>query len=382
MFGLMRRVRSTGPERGAVAPLVAVMFGAGVLLASGALVVDIGQASAERAELQNSADSAALAVARGCARGAAYCDPATSATSIAGIHANSNAKDGTSTVTVVCGRDAAGKLNTNCPAPGPVKKLTCADPPPSGTNYAEVHTKTRTSSGGTVLPPVFGRAVLGNSYPGIEMNACARAAWGPPAAGNGLALTISYCEWKSYVGSATAPIYASPPPAVPPATAEIVIYFHDTNPNPTHCIAGPSGFDVPGDFGSTVTTSNTCTTNFNFDPASGTTTYVAKSGSSISEQCQTALLNSQQSHQVTFIPVYDKVTGTGGNGTYTLWSMAAFVVTGYYWPSWSANSWLTGKQPCKGSARCISGYFTTGLTSGGNIGPGTGAGAGVLQLID
>jgi Flp pilus assembly protein TadG len=386
MFGLMRRARSGGADRGAVAPLVIVMFVSGVLVALGALVIDVGQAYSERAQLQNGADSAALAVARGCAQSSTLCDPATSAASIAGAHANSNAKDGTSAVTVVCGRDSAGKLDTNCPAVSPAKKLSCADTPPATTKYAEVHTRTRTQSGSSLLPPAFGRAVLGNAYTGMTVNACARAAWGPPTSGNGLALTISYCEWQSYIqaqgGTATNPVYAAPPPAVPPTSAEIVIYFHDTAPSPTHCVAGPSGFDVPGDFGSTVTTSNTCTTNFNFNPATGTTTYIADSGSSLSGNCQTALMNSQQSHTVTFIPIYDKVTGTGGNGTYTLWSMAAFVMTGYYWPSWSANSWLTHTQPCKGNARCISGYFTTGLTSGGNIGTGTGAGATVVQLVD
>jgi hypothetical protein len=83
-----------------------------------------------------------------------------------------------------------------------------------------------------------------------------------------------------------------------------------------------------------------------------------------------------------FLPIYDAVTGTGGNGTYTLWRMAAFVITGYYWPSWSANSWLTQTQPCKGNARCISGYFTTGVSPGQNIIAGSGAGASVLRITN
>jgi hypothetical protein len=381
----MRRVRNGGPERGVVAPLVAIFFVSGVLMASGALVVDVGQAYSERAQLQNGADSASLAVARGCARGSTYCDPSTSASGIAGTHANGNAKDNTSAVTVVCGRDASGKLTANCPAPGPVAKLTCSDNPPT-VQYAEVHTKTRTSSGSALLPPAFGRAVLGNNYPGMTVNACARAAWGPPAHGYGLALTISYCEWQSYIqsqgGTAAHPVYADPPPAVPPASAQIVIYFHDTNPSPTHCIAGPSGFDVPGDFGSTQDPTGTCTTNFNLNPADGTTTYLADPGSGLSNGCKAALLNSATSHVVTFIPIYDAVGSNGSNGTYTLWSMAAFVVTGFYWPDWKQPSWLTGGYPCGGNGRCISGYFTTGLTSGGSIGSGTGAGAAVVQLVD
>jgi Flp pilus assembly protein TadG len=385
MFGIMHRVRRASSDRGAVAPLVAVIFASGLVFALGAIVVDVGQAYSERAQLQNGADSAALAVARGCARGASFCDPATSATSIAGTHANSNAKDATSSVTVLCGRDATGKLSTSCPPSSPTKSLSCSDAVPT-TQYAEVHTRTRTSAGASVLPPAFGRAVLGSSYAGMTVNACARAAWGPPAKANGLALTISYCEWLSYIqsqgGTAANPLYAAPPPAVPPTSAEIVIYFHDTNPNPTHCIAGPSGFDVPGDFGSTQDPTATCITNFNFDPANGTTTYVADPGSGLSNACKAALLNSATSHVVTFMPIYDVVTGTGSNGLYTLWSMAAFVVTGFYWPDWKQKSWLTGNYPCGGNARCISGYFTTGLTSGGSIGGGTGAGAAVVQLVD
>jgi hypothetical protein len=384
MSRLMRRVCGCGRERGAVAMLVSIVLGAGVMAGLGAVVIDAGQAYFERAELQNGADSAALAVAARCALGPATCDVGTSASSVAGLHANGNAEDGTTTVTLVCGRDANGKLSP-CPPPNPAKKLTCGDAP-TESQYVEVHTTTRTADGKSLLPPVFGRAVLGDSYNGVGVTACARVTWGTPAAASGLALTASYCEWKAAItangGTVTNPKYAAPPPAIPPTSAEIVIYFHDTAPNPTHCIAGPSGWDVPGDFGSTQVTDNSCNTKFNFDPATGTTVYVSLPGSSISSACQQALYTARTSHRIVFLPIYDQVTGTGGNGTYKLWSMAAFVITGYYWPEWQANSWLTQTQPCRGNARCISGYFTTGVAPGSNTIPTAGAGASVLRLTN
>lgn len=385
MSRLMRRVRGAGSERGAVAVLVAVVLGSGVMVGLGSIVIDAGQAYSERAQLQNGADAAALAVAARCALGAATCDTGTSASSIAGTYANKNSNDTTSTVALVCGHDSFGKL-LPCPAPNPAKRINCGDAPTANSQYVEVHTATRTSTGQALLPPVFGRALLGASFNGIGVTACARVAFGTPAGSSGLALTASYCEWKAAItatgGTETNPKYASPPPAVPPTTSEIVIYFHDTAPTPSHCIAGPSGFDVPGDFGSTQTTDTNCNTQFNFDPAGGSTTYVALPGSSLSAPCQAALLSAQLSHRIVFLPIYDAVTGTGGNGTYTLWRMAAFVITGYYWPSWSSNSWLTQTQPCKGNARCISGYFTTGVSPGQNIIAGTGAGASVLRITN
>jgi hypothetical protein len=275
----------------------------------------------------------------------------------------------------VCGSGAAA-LNTTCPA----DKTTLYCPTSPTGNFVEVHTQTGSSATNTLLPPTFGKALLGGSYNGKTVGACAQATWGPVSKAPGLALTISYCEWLAYVGGdANNPVYQAPPPYLPPASAEITIYFHDTNPNPTHCTAAPSGFDVPGDFGSTQDDTSQCNTTFNFDSSSGSTMYNSMSGASLSAACQNALLAAQTSKSVVFLPIYDKVTGTGGNGTYQLWSQAAFVITGYYWPSWKSKSYLTNNYPCGGNARCMSGYFTTG-TQAGTPGTGTGGGASAVGL--
>src|SRR5689334_7899745 len=89
----------TRDERGATAVLIAVLIGGGVLLGMGALVVDIGQLYQNRAELQNGADAAALAVAKSCALG--VCNSA-----LAIQYADANASKltgGTAAVGLICG---------------------------------------------------------------------------------------------------------------------------------------------------------------------------------------------------------------------------------------------------------------------------------------
>ncbi len=112
---VLRRLRSD--QRGAVAVLVAVLIGGGVLTGMGALVIGVGQLYAERAQLQNGADAAALAVARSCATGT--CTPGS-----AGAFANANAKDGVAAVNLVCGSGSLG----NCP-PSTSKMTNCPPPP-------------------------------------------------------------------------------------------------------------------------------------------------------------------------------------------------------------------------------------------------------------
>jgi hypothetical protein len=384
MWWLIRRVRGRSAERGAIAALVAILLTTGVLVGMGAIVVDTGQIYSARAQMQNGADAAAFKIAQACASTpvgtACATDPnnhTTTAYGAANPYAANNATDGKSHITTVCGSGASA-LTTTCP--GGKTALYCPNTPPSGTNFVEVHTQTGSDSSSTLLPPAFGKALLGGSYQGKTVGACSQATWGPPAKAPGLALTISYCEWLAYVGGDAAhPVYQQPPPFVPPATAEITIYFHDTNPSPTHCVAGPSGFDVPGDFGSTQDDTNSCNTTFNFDASNGSTTYNSLTGASLSDACQTALFNAQQDKTTVFLPIYDQVTGTGGTGTYTLWKQAAFVITGYYWPSWKAKSYLSNSYPCGENGRCMSGYFTTG-TQHGTPGTGTGAGASSVGL--
>ncbi|NGY66220.1 hypothetical protein G7043_45770 [Lentzea sp. NEAU-D13] len=344
--------------------LIAILLGFGVLLGMGAIVIDVGFIYQERAELQNGADAGALAVARGCATGASTC-----LVNKANYYANHNAKDGVSTVDKVCGFDGDGVLSS-CPAP--TGKITdCPAKPSSGTKYVDVHTSTQTAGGDTLLPPSFARALAGNaSYEGSRVLACARAAWGPPKSATTIAFTISWCEWSQATADGSA--FGPTPPATPPLSVHRVLKLHTTSG--TGCPSGPSGSDGPGEFGWVDESDSDCSVLINNN------TYSSDTGASAGNDCKTALASVYASRKAVYLPIYNKVTGTGTGGTYTLAGFAGFVVTGYWLPGASQKDWLTNKNECKGSEKCIAGYFVEGLMpSTGPIG-GTDLGLHIVQL--
>ncbi len=351
-------------ERGAVGVLVAVLLAGGVLLGLGAMVIDVGQLYQERAELQNGADAAALAVAKSCALG-------TCAASLAAQYADENASKltgGKAAVSQVCGSGTLGA----CPAS--TGALTdCPSAPSTGLGYVDVHTSTLLPSGSTVLPPSFAQTLLGNSsYSGTTVKACAQAAWGGPSAANTLAIGISACSWNSYTSSGTN--YAPTPPTVPSSS-----YDHQLNlenfGGGGGCSGEPFGWDTAGVFGYAVDQTGSC------GIYTDSPTFLVKTGASVNSTCQTGLANSQSSRTAMFVPVYTTVTGSGSNAVATLKGFAAFVVTGYSLPGFSASDWLnSSNNSC--SYKCIDGYFTKQIipaTGGINEG-GTYLGAAVIGL--
>ncbi|OMH27714.1 hypothetical protein BKD30_03495 [Tersicoccus phoenicis] len=143
-------------ERGAVAVTTALCMV--VLLGIAALVIDVGGIYAERVQLQNGADAAALAVAQNCAAGACG-DPNATAVAMAGKNANDNASRATAIV------DTA-------------------------TNSVTVDTGTLTTSGQGVLTNSFAR-ILG--VPFSTVTASAKASWGSPAAAVVFPFTTARC---------------------------------------------------------------------------------------------------------------------------------------------------------------------------------------------
>lgn len=332
--------------------LVGLLIGT-VLLGLGALVIDVGQLYQERAELQNGADAGAMAVAKSCATGACT-------SSIAAQYASENASALTghsATVSQVCGSGTLGA----CPA-GTGAMTDCPAAPAGGLGYVDVSTSTQTSGGSAVIVPIFARELLGNgSYTGTTVKACAQAAWGGPTSANTLAFAISGCSWDSWTSTGTS--FAPAPPAVPPAS-----YDHQLNlsnfGNGAGCSGESSGSDGAGAFGWAADQTGTC------GIFTDTTTFPAATGASAGTTCQTALAAAYASRQAIFLPVYTTVTGTGNNTVFTLKGFAAFVVTGYSLPGFSASDWLKpSNNNC--SFKCIDGYFTKALI------PGTGAGGGI-----
>ncbi|MFC9695099.1 TadE/TadG family type IV pilus assembly protein [Kribbella sp. NPDC056951] len=348
-------------DRGAFGVLVASLLGTGVLLGMGALVIDVGTLYQERAELQNGADAGSLAVAKSCVVGPS-CTPGT-----AGTYANLNAKDGVSAVTLVCGRDLKGGL-PGCPgSSGTI--LDCPTAPASGTNYVDVHTATRTTGGSSLLPPVFSRAIAGNSsYQGSTVLACARAMWGPALQSTkSLAMTLSLCAWTQATGG-TPPTFGT----------NVRIFVRDAPSAPT-C----AGLSRPGEFG-WLAESGPCTADIDLT-AGG---YVGGNdpGKNISQACQDTLTSYRASGAPIFIPIFDTTTGSGSGATYHLIGLAAFVLTGYANMNPLKDVFPAGfsKADCpngKTTPSCIFGHFTQALVPvTTTIGGGTYFGATAIKL--
>jgi Flp pilus assembly protein TadG len=350
-------------ERGVVGVLIGLLIGT-VLLGLGALVIDVGQLYQERAELQNGADAAAIAVAKSCATGST-CTP-----SLAAQYANENASaltGGTAAVTLVCGSFSGLSA---CPASDGT--MTDCPPAPSGSQgYVDVHTATQTSAGGTVIGPVLAKALMGNeNYTGTQVLACAQASWGGPASGNTFAFALSACSWDAWTSQGTN--FAPAPPAVPPSS-----YDHQLNlanlGNDSGCSGEAAGSDGAGAFGWAVDQTGTC------GIFTDTPTFPAATGASAGSTCQTALVAAYTSRKAVLLPVYTKVSGTGSNAVFTLKGFAAFVVTGYSLPGLFASDWLkNSNNNC--SYKCIDGYFTKALIPGASNSGGTYLGASGLGL--
>ncbi len=329
-------------ERGTVGVLIAILVAGGVLLGMGAVAIDVGRVYQGRAELQNSADAAALAVARSCAYGGACTSAAGLAVSSGYVSGNSSVlTSGTAAAGQVCG---SGSLGTCTPTGAMVS---CPANPAGNVNYVDVNTAASVS-------PIFSE-VLG--FGAATVKACAQAEWGAPT--SGLAVTISACTWDQATNSGAT--FAQPPPyppnTPPSASLDQVLQLHGKQSG-TSCPTEPSGADGPGNFGWTDDSGN-CTVTM-----SGTGIYGGDTGASVSGDCATALYNDWAGKTVTFLPVYVLISGQGTKATYTLKGFAAFVVTGYNLPGGSPKSepdWLNPGNDCSGSSFCINGYFTQGL---------------------
>lgn len=152
----MRRL-STGDD-GAVAVITALFMV--ILLGITAIVVDVGMIYAERFQLQNGADAAALAIARDCAEGNCA-DAGATATGLAG----SNSHDGVSAATAVI----AG-------------------------NTVTVRTSTATPDGGSAVEHWIA-PILGIDSTRVE--AVARASWGSPSKATVFPFTAPRCIFES-----------------------------------------------------------------------------------------------------------------------------------------------------------------------------------------
>ena len=309
-----------------------------VLLGMGALVIDVGQLYAERRELQNGADAAALAVAQDCAGGDCLDEAAT-----AGTYADDNAHDGQAAVDEVCGDgpglDACATPPADVPASDWVK-VTTATPDDDKVDF--------------VFAPILG-------HDAGTVDATAVAAWGAVGRATTLPLTFSECEFIELGGNVDAGTLPS---------GLNYVYFHDTTDAGT-CPAGPSGADLPGGFG-WLDSSDECGVDVTADGWVDD-----KTGNGVPNDCEPSDWRSAE----VLVPIFDQTNDlNGSNGKYHVVGFAGFRMFGYRFPG---NEWQNG-FPCgpkpKGGTTYICGEFTQVVTTG-EIGTGPDYGARVVQMI-
>lgn len=309
----MRRIGGSGetPEQGAVAVIVAVALVA--LLGFVALAVDVGALYAERAQLQNGADAAALAIAQDCARGGCA-DPQLTARTLA----NANANDGAANVTV-------------------------AFPTAASVRVGATTRDGRTGAG--TLAMTFA-SVLGIEDAAVAAEAT--AAWGSPAGGPAmLPLAFAPCVFKL-----DGPVQ--------------VISMHGGSGGTVCSSTSPSGQLLPGGFGWLADPTGRCRADVDIAVKAP---MKSDTGVSLPANCGSVL--AAAAGQTVLLPVYEDKGGTGSGGWYKIRGWAAFQLLGWNFPGTSYNSTTYSGVQCKGSCKGLIGRFVRfvsldeGFTTGG-----------------
>ena len=340
-------------DHGGVAIVVALMLSSGVLLGMAALAIDVGNLYAERAQLLNGADAAALKVAQVCASTTGCA----SSSDTAGRYARENANDGAAAVEPLCGRGGGGDF-PDCGAGAPSEAPTeCIGTRPANpTPYVEVHTYTGQPDGSNLLPSIFAQALVGG-FDGAKVRACARAAWGPPSRATGIALTISICDWKRDTGG-----------GFPSVEREFPLYDET---DPAACgLGGRTSAADPGGFRWLDIATSDCRATVSIGIP-----YDVRPGTARPAGCPDGLNALIDSPRPVLVPIFDSVAGAGGGSAeHTLHGFAAFVLTGWDMPGQAVGSG-TALSCSGGASHCVYGYFTQAVVLGGGIvgGPELGA---------
>ncbi len=326
-------------ERGAATIMVAGLMV--VLLGFAALVVDVGALYFEKAQLQNGADAAALAIATDCAGG--HCG---NSTATGTQFADSNANDNTS---------------------GAVVSF------PSGTTV-KVVTNSQDTSGQSGFGLFFARALGIDS---ATVGATAEASWGAPSKATTLPWTASECVFKKYLSpTQLASLTSTGSFSGDPIPTHILLRYDTNAPTVPGC-AAQNGYQ-PGGFGWLVTNSG-CSTDISVNA-----TVNGQPGNHFpnAATCNTVLAHIMD--QPALIPLFSNATGNGSNARYTLIGFAAFKVTGYKFSG--SGAVLDPAAPgCTGNCRGLQGYFERfvsldeGMTVSGTT---PNYGASVVTLIE
>lgn len=299
-------------ERGATAVIVGIMLVP--LIGCLAIALDVGALYVERAQLQNGADAAALAIAFDCADDEGCGDSA----ALAADFTNDNANDGAANV---------------------------LDPDIDLTNQTVTVTDSTRVAGtdqDAIQHPFA--ALLGITE--TTVRATATAEWGGPGSAPVLALTLSWCEFQASL--------ADP--------LQHILIQTDTN---RECRHAPSEEIIPGGFGWLDDPSDSCQATLALDP-SGELWLGSDTGGNITSDCQSTLTALRDT--AVLIPIFDLTRGTGAAAEYRVFAFASFTITGWSFPSTRVND--PDAPECNGNCRGIQGVFTEWVSTDTAIGLG------------
>ena len=336
-------------EHGAVSVIVAILLV--TLLGFVAIAVDVGRIYSERAQLQNGADAAAIALAQKCARKAT--DSLCTTPTLAGSLANQNALDGMSNINKI-------QLDTTA-------------------RTVSVTTAAKENGAPDNSVSLFFAGVLG--IPSMQVAAKSTAVWGSPAKGpTAFPLAFSICQVQNMVDQGLQ-----------------VLQNKDSKSANPGCTL-PSGGTVPGGFGWLAQDSGKCGASIDLSITEGGSDPTnTKTGNSAPSNCESTLNGwaadvTAGRKVVILLPVFDNVTGTGAGSVYHLTAFAAFNIVGWKFsgqdntPPYSFNNTAPkgsgSAAACTGDCRGIIGAFVTyvSLADGYTLGPSSPYGATIVRL--
>lgn len=269
------------------------------LLGIVALVIDVGAIFSEKAQLQNGADAAALAVAQSCIKSETTC---MSGSSLAQPLANANSLDGASAV-----------------------KSTIVD---LESQTVTVTTSNETETGNHHLSLSVAR-IFG--VDAIKFDANAEASWGSLHKGPaGLGLAFAQCEFN------------------PKDSGPQALYVHGGQNSTCDGVTNSSGQKLPGGFGWLTSPGASCQPEISV----GDEVSLSDTGLAAPKPCEEAL--QLQQNQVVWLPVYGWKGGTGATGQYEIISWAGFELLAYSFPGFE---WPAKKDGNPLSDRGIYGNF-------------------------
>ncbi|MGT2461523.1 pilus assembly protein TadG-related protein [Sinomonas atrocyanea] len=263
-------------EQGATIAFVAVLLV--VLLGAGAIAVDVGQLAAERAQLQNGADAAALAVASTCAKSPGTC--ASGSSTLGTLYGNANANDGATTIAPPTIDFTARTVTANA--------------------------STLTSSGSSSMTLAFARFLGINTG---SAKASATAAWSPIGKGTGFPLTFSSACFDISATSQTGAV-------------------QQFQYKPGMYCTSPSGQQIPGGWGWLDSSNCQITTQ------AGSTSVGSDPGNNLPLGCAAILQGWVDTIQAggevdVVFPIFTSSTQNGTNGSYAISGYATLRIIGW-----------------------------------------------------